>query len=239
MHIGQKIKARRLALKITLLELEKRTGINNGNLSKIENGKLGYSQDSIEKISTALGVTKSQLFSDDPIPTDDIIFAPNGDPGHVYQNVASFGTLKDLPPGVVVSVPAAIVDPSTSSPHPAWRHDPSAIHVFMTEDLKPLSSRPQDLASITIPDHGIDRFYPGDRVVVDTVNITPPVAGGMFALILDGTQIVVRRLFPRPGAGLMITADNPKFPTMTLTSAEVAHICIVGRVVALRSTSGF
>jgi phage repressor protein C with HTH and peptisase S24 domain len=63
MDIGAEIRRRRKALKWTLQDLEARTGIDNGNLSRLERGTQKYSQDTIEKIAAAFEITLSQLFS--------------------------------------------------------------------------------------------------------------------------------------------------------------------------------
>lgn len=63
MEIGQEIRRRRKALGMTLEDLEALVGIDNGNLSRIERGKQGYTPETLEKIATALGCTVSELYA--------------------------------------------------------------------------------------------------------------------------------------------------------------------------------
>lgn len=61
--VGAEIRRRRKALGMTLEELAHATGGNDGNLSKIERGLLGYGDETIQKIAKALGCSVSDLFS--------------------------------------------------------------------------------------------------------------------------------------------------------------------------------
>lgn len=61
--VGAEIRRRRKALGMTLEELAHATGGNDGNLSKIERGLLGYSDETIQKIAKALGCSVSDLFA--------------------------------------------------------------------------------------------------------------------------------------------------------------------------------
>jgi SOS-response transcriptional repressor LexA len=64
MDIGKEIRRRRKDLGWTLQDLEERTGIDNGNLSRLERGVQSYSQETIEKIANAFGISLGQLFSE-------------------------------------------------------------------------------------------------------------------------------------------------------------------------------
>ena len=61
--VGAEIRRRRKGLGMTLEELAHATGGNDGNLSKIERGLLGYSDETIQKIAKALGCSVSDLFA--------------------------------------------------------------------------------------------------------------------------------------------------------------------------------
>jgi transcriptional regulator with XRE-family HTH domain len=61
MNIGMVIREIREAQKSTLEEIAFAADTNASNLSRIERGKQGYSQDSLTRIATALGVTVSEL----------------------------------------------------------------------------------------------------------------------------------------------------------------------------------
>lgn len=68
MTIGQEIRRRRKALKWTLEQLVERmeqldSKTDTGNLSRIETGKQGASEEMLRKIAQALGCTVSELFA--------------------------------------------------------------------------------------------------------------------------------------------------------------------------------
>ena len=61
--VGGEIRRRRKALGMTLEELAFQIGGDNGNLSRLERGKQGYSDETLRKIAQALGCSVADLFS--------------------------------------------------------------------------------------------------------------------------------------------------------------------------------
>lgn len=61
-NVGMRIKQIRLQKGLTQLDLEVLTRINNGDLSRIENGKINFEFLTLVKIATALEVEISDLF---------------------------------------------------------------------------------------------------------------------------------------------------------------------------------
>jgi SOS-response transcriptional repressor LexA len=64
MSVGPTIRALRKSRGMTILELANSVGSDVGNVSRLERGRQGYTQDTLERISTALGVKISDLFGD-------------------------------------------------------------------------------------------------------------------------------------------------------------------------------
>ena len=64
MNLGNVIRARRQAAKITLESLAKAIDADAGNLSRIERGELGISEAQIRKIASALHTTPASLFAE-------------------------------------------------------------------------------------------------------------------------------------------------------------------------------
>lgn len=88
MTIGEKIKARRLELKLTTTELGERIGVQSSAISKYEKGRIDLKSKQIEAIAKALDVPAAYLL---PIEEDneeqELINAYwNADP--VYREVA-------------------------------------------------------------------------------------------------------------------------------------------------------
>lgn len=63
MHVGTEIRRRRKALKWTLEDLAGKVDSDTGNLSRVETGKQGASEDMLRKIASALGCTVADLFA--------------------------------------------------------------------------------------------------------------------------------------------------------------------------------
>lgn len=63
MNVGSEIRRRRKALKWTLEDLANRVDSDTGNLSRIETGKQGASEDMLRKIAVALGCAVADLFA--------------------------------------------------------------------------------------------------------------------------------------------------------------------------------
>jgi transcriptional regulator with XRE-family HTH domain len=67
MEIGQRIRLLRQQQKLTLEQVAARTGLDTGNLSRLERSLQGWTQDSLVKIAEALGVQVSSLFVGDDL----------------------------------------------------------------------------------------------------------------------------------------------------------------------------
>lgn len=63
MKVGTEIRRRRKALKWTLEDLANRVDSDTGNLSRVETGKQGASEEMLRKIAVALGCTVADLFA--------------------------------------------------------------------------------------------------------------------------------------------------------------------------------
>lgn len=63
-HFGQTLRTFRKERNLTLLELEVRSGINEGDISKIENGKKKLAFTTFIKLSRGLDLTPSQFLKE-------------------------------------------------------------------------------------------------------------------------------------------------------------------------------
>lgn len=61
---GTNIRTLRVQQGLSLKELARATGLNAGNLSKLETGRIGYSREVIDKIAAVLGVSPGVLFAE-------------------------------------------------------------------------------------------------------------------------------------------------------------------------------
>ncbi len=71
MSVGKNIRDRRQAMGWKILDLANKIDSDVGNLSRLERGKQGYSQETLQKIAHALGCTVADLFVDSAgVPAD-------------------------------------------------------------------------------------------------------------------------------------------------------------------------
>lgn len=61
--LGQAIRALRKSQKLTLLALANAAGSDPGNISRLEQGKQGHSDEMINAVAAALGIQLSQLYA--------------------------------------------------------------------------------------------------------------------------------------------------------------------------------
>jgi phage repressor protein C with HTH and peptisase S24 domain len=242
--IGDRIKAHRKARGLTLVQLEEITGIDNGNLSRIEREHQSLTNDTMKLISKALGISLSELFADSPEEADTIAGrkAGRGQGSIPPQPVSSYKKLSDIPEGVNVALSAVAVEQQGKGENsrPSWKIDDTQQFIFQAESLRNLESKPSDLASVKIKDDTMQpRLHAGDFVVVDTADTHIPDTGGVYAVIIDGRHISIRRLYTKPGGGLMVSCDNTNYPAINLTADELEYISVIGRVKAMRGNAGF
>lgn len=62
--LGQTLRQARLKKKLTLLELEVLTGVTEGDISRIENGKKNFAITTLIKLAKGLELPVSQLLAD-------------------------------------------------------------------------------------------------------------------------------------------------------------------------------
>jgi transcriptional regulator with XRE-family HTH domain len=97
-HLGSTIRQLRLQHNLTIAEVSLLAGISRGMLSKIENGLVATSLETLEQLANALGVTLSRLFRNYNLPTGAVQFVKKGEgmevvrrgtrSGHTYHLLA-------------------------------------------------------------------------------------------------------------------------------------------------------
>lgn len=79
-------------------------------------------------------------------------------------------------------------------------------------------------------------MFHGDMVTFDAGN-TRIVDDGVYAILVGGDQLRVKRLRRRRDGGLTIISDNPAYSPEEVEPADLGDIVILGRVID-RSGSG-
>jgi transcriptional regulator with XRE-family HTH domain len=238
-EIGSVIKFHRKRLGLTLTELQNRTGINNGNLSKIERNQQSLTNDSMKAIAEAFGMSLSDLFS-----------AQQAQPSFLRQNgvavkaqqlvrfASEYATFDQISEGenVAMGTISAVVDAVRGGVK--VEVDEKNAHLFTGGELKEIDSAPASVGAYVVPDDLMEpRLYKGDTVIVDMADTRIPAAGGVFCVVMDD-EIAVRRLMPYPGHGMRVICDNPKYPEAVLDQRQALAVHIVGRLKMVRSKQG-
>ncbi|HSP01346.1 MAG TPA: helix-turn-helix transcriptional regulator, partial [Thioalkalivibrio sp.] len=68
-HIGLVLREKRQAQSLTIADVASLAGVSRGMLSKIENGQVSTSLETLHRISDALGMTLAQWFKNFDVPT--------------------------------------------------------------------------------------------------------------------------------------------------------------------------
>ncbi|WP_175787569.1 XRE family transcriptional regulator [Burkholderia anthina] len=243
-EIGARIRARRKALGLTLTQLQERSGIGNGNLSKIENGKQSLTNKTMQALATALEVPLAELFSDvSTYDTKGYDFGHNSaSAAQIHRMVSAFAKLSDIPKEESVAIGVVEVHPDPARGGVISRINERTCHLFHGGSISQLDSKPSQLGYVTVTDDTMaERIQPGDQVVIDLGDTTIPPAGGVFACVIDDENIVLRRIAPYAGGGISIMCDNRRYErlTMHLSARQASAVTIIGRAKHLQGNAGF
>lgn len=241
--IGEKIRARRIAAGMTLVQLQKLTGINNGNLSKIEWGKQGVTEASMSKIAHALGVSMAELLEThgDRLGKVDSSISRTTIP---YEAFCTFKVLTDLPKGArvlirTISVRDGHPSEQQKAARPNWTLAPEGQDLaFEADAIRHLKAAGDSLVAMVIKGDSMSPvFCDGEQVIIDTSDTAVPDAGGAFALAI-GRELLVRRVFRIPGqSGYTLRCDNALIPSHEVHDAE--SITLIGRIKHRSGTRDF
>jgi phage repressor protein C with HTH and peptisase S24 domain len=138
----------------------------------------------------------------------------------------------DLPPGEYVMIPRLDVRLSAGSGKEQVeiefvQKQPQA---FRADWIRNERLKPGKLACLNASGTSMEpTIWDGDSLVVD-IGQREVIDGKVYALWYEGGERV-KRLYRLPGGGLRIKSDNPQFETIELSSDDVSHVRIIGRVV--------
>lgn len=132
-HLGSTIRQLRLQHNLTIAEVSLLAGISRGMLSKIENGLVATSLETLEQLANALGVTLSRLFRNYNLPIDAAQFVKKGEgmevvrrgtrSGHTYHLLAyDHGPQKTFEPFLISLDDASEEFPSFEHPGTEFIH---------------------------------------------------------------------------------------------------------------------
>ena len=126
-HLGATVRALRQRDHLTIAEVAAQAGISRGMLSKIENGQVSTSLETLEKIAQALGVSLAHLFRHYDMPAGSAQLVKHGEGmevvrrgtrrGHTYHLLAyDQGPQKTFEPFLITMDDASEVFPTFEHP---------------------------------------------------------------------------------------------------------------------------
>ena len=222
MKIGERIRQIRKANKMTLSELALHVDSDVGNLSRLERGVQGFSEQLIQKIADALSIPVAELFSsnysDDTVDSYSIKSLNKKGRGDVYR--------------------VEVLDVSAS----AGEGSPSKDVVEVVRSIEYVRDQAQVIFG-NRPDSSVKlinvrgdsmegTIEPGDLIFVD-VGVSSFDGDGIYVFDFNG-DMFVKRLQKVKGA-LYVISDNPRYREWTITEEELHMLHVSGRVMLSQS----
>lgn len=222
MKIGHKIRQIRKANKMTLNELALRVESDVGNLSRLERGIQGFSENLLQKIADALQVPVATLFSSDE----------SGDTVNTY----SINSIVKERREDVYRID--VLDVSASAGNGAPSKD--VIEVIRSIEYVPeqariiFGNRPESSVKLinVRGDSMVGTFEPGDLIFVD-VSTCVFDGDGIYVFHFNGDMFVKR--LQKVKSQLLVISDNPHYREWTISEEEMHMFNVAGRVMLSQS----
>jgi phage repressor protein C with HTH and peptisase S24 domain len=227
--------------------------LSDSYLSQLLSGKSSFGAQTARKLEIAMGLAVNALdheptfrknaLMDNLLNRQVVSRIPHIASENSYSSlhpILAWEHPDDLPEGEYVQIPRLEIQLSAG-------HGSDQIEIefvkqqpqaFRTEWIRKKRLKPAKLACMYASGDSMeDRIFDGDSLVIDTGDITV-VDGRVYALWYDGGERV-KRLYRRPGGGLLIRSDNErKYPEIILTADEAEHVRIIGRVAQVSGDQG-
>lgn len=222
MKIGDKIRALRKSQKMTIPELSRLTGMDPGNISRLERNLQGYSDASLKKIAEALRVDISELFSSKDI--DDTV-----DSYSINSLVKT--RREDVYRIDVLDVSASAGDGSPSR---------DVVEVIRSIEYVPdqarviFGNRPESSVKlINVRGDSMEgTIEAGDLIFVD-VAVSSFDGDGIYVFDYNGDMFVKR--LQKVKSELIVISDNPRYREWTISEEEMDMLHVAGRVMLSQS----
>lgn len=210
MKIGNNIRRIRLQKKLTLERVAADADTDTGNLSRLERGKQGYTDEGLNKLSRALGVKISDFFAEES--------ATHYHVPKTISGTASIPVLQesDLVDGLgVLPGGQTIVGGLQLSEEWIGR----SLNITDKANLAVLSARGDSMSPT---------FNDGDILLIDR---------GAIRLTLDAVyvlelnkQLFIKRVQRRMDGAVLIKSDNPLYDPHVVSVKEKKSLQVLGRV---------
>lgn len=219
MAVGDAIRRIRKAKGMTLEQVALAAQTDTGNLSRLERGMQGYTEDGLQLVATALGVRVSDFFADHQQDQQ------TGEPhGKYVVGAVEAGTLRVMH----FEAPA-----SMGSGLPMPEHETIVDHIdlnhgWVRSNLPDITS-PKNLSFITgYGDSMEGTFFNGDILLVDR-GVHDVKVDAVYVYALDN-ELFIKRLQRLPGGNVKVISDNQNYESYVLTDRQRQDIQVLGRI---------
>ncbi|WP_440517428.1 XRE family transcriptional regulator [Serratia sarumanii] len=222
MSVGKRVRELRQAKKLTISELATLTDWDVGNISRLERGKQGYSEQSLKRIAAALQVPVSELFS----TSSEVNTVDN-------YSVKSLQT--DGGEGVYR---VDVLDVSASAGSGNLSNDfvevISSIEYVNEEARRLFGHRPAEQVKLinVRGDSMQGTIDPGDLIFVD-IAINHFDGDGIYVFDFSG-DLFVKRL-QKIKSQLIVLSDNPQYREWQINHDEMHALHVCGKVLLSQS----
>ncbi|MCX8955815.1 XRE family transcriptional regulator [Erwinia psidii] len=222
MKPGERIRQLRKAKHLTLNELALLVDSDVGNLSRLERGRQGYSDNLLQKIADALSVPISELFS-------------SGEPSDTV-NPYSASSLTGMGRDDVFRVDLLDVSASAGQGSPAREMVQviRSIEYVRKEASIIFGNKPEgSVKLINVRGDSMEgTIEPGDLIFVD-VNVSFFDGDGIYVFDFNGDMFVKR--LQKVKSELLVISDNPRYREWSISEDEMAMLHVAGRVILSQS----
>lgn len=155
---------------------------------------------------------------------------PKGTKPTPVRRITTYENLDELPEGTHVLIPRVAVDLSAGHGKATWHIEERDPLPFLVDYVKRLGIKPANAVVVKVCGDSMERtLFDDDSVIVNTAE-TEVRDNGVYALLIDG-DLMVKRLFKRPGGGLLVVSDNKdRYPAFEIKPDDLRHIGVIGRV---------
>lgn len=226
MNIGNRIRELRLEKGMKISDLAEAVGIDGANVSRVETGKQkSFTEQSLSKYATALGVSVAELFT--PSPNETTVCKSSvknpaygeGDPVFRVEllDVSASAGMGHIQGSDVVDVIRSI----------EYNNERAAV-LFggrTPDTVKVINVRGDSMA---------DTIEPGDLIFVD-ISINEFDGDGIYVFGFDD-KIYVKRLQMIPDK-ILVISDNPKYREWSVDKSNENRFYVFGKVMISQSQS--
>lgn len=222
MNVGEKIRLLRKSQKLTLQDLALLVDSDVGNLSRLERGKQGYSDQLLKKIAKQLGVSVAALFSTNDISDTVDSYSVNSLGKKEGRDVYRVDVLD-----VSASAGSGASSKDTIEVIRSIEYDPEQAQLIF-------GSIPQDLVKLinVRGDSMQGTIEPGDLIFVDK-RVTHFDGDGIYVFDYNGDTFVKR--LQKVKSDLLVISDNTKYREWAISPDESEMLHISGRVMLSQS----